>query len=95
MANGKLTLRGAIEKIDEFCPIKISFNGIVLYNDYDSDVETKDGVYGEVGVPIDVIPSRLWQFDKYIVNSINIQIVEFHHSIVEIYGEYQEEEDEI
>jgi hypothetical protein len=92
MANGKLTLRGAIDKIDEFCPIKIIFNGIVLYNDYDSGIEIEKGVYGEVGTPIDVIPNRMWQFDKYIVNSINIEIVEFHHSIIAIQGEYQEEE---
>ncbi len=92
MANGKLTLRGAIEKTASFCPIKIIFNGIVLYNDYDSDIEIEKGVYGEVKTPIEVIPNRIWQFDKYIVNSINIEIVEFHHSIIDIQGEYQEEE---
>ncbi len=92
MSNGKLTLRGAIEKTAAFCPIKIIFNGIVLYNDYDSEVKIEEGVYGEVGTPIDVIPNRIWQFDKYIVNSINIEIIEFHHSIIAIQGEYQEEE---
>lgn len=92
MSYGKLTLRGAIEKTAGFCPIKIIFNGIVLYNDYDGGIEVEKGVYGEVGTPIDVIPNRIWQFDKYIVNSIDIEIIEFHHSIVSIQGEYQEEE---
>lgn len=92
MSNGKLTLRGAIEKTAVFCPVKIIFNGIVLYNDYDSDVEIEEGVYGEVKTPTEVIPNRMWQFDKYIVNSINIEIIEFHHSIIAIQGEYQEEE---
>lgn len=92
MSYGQLTLRGAIEKIAEFCPIKIIFNGVVLYNDYDSDIKIAEGLYGENDTPINVIPNRIWQFDKYVVNSINIEIVEFHHSIVSIQGEYQEEE---
>ena len=92
MSYGQLTLRGAIEKTSAFCPVKIIFNGIVLYNDYDSDIETENGMCGETVAPIDVVPNRIWQFDKYVVNSINIEIVEFHHSIVYIDGEYLEEE---
>ena len=92
MSNCELTLRGAIEKISVFAPVKIIFNGIILYNDYDSDVEVNEGLCGETDMPINVIPNRIWQFDKYIVNSIDIEIVEFHHSIVFMQGEYQEEE---
>ena len=91
MSYGQLTLRGAIEKTASFYPVKIIFNGIVLYNDYDSDIEIENGIYGEVGTPIDVVPNRIWQFDKYVVNSIDIEIIEFHHSIISIQGEYQEE----
>lgn len=90
MINSELTLHEALKKVDVFCPIKIIFNGIVLYNDYDSDIEIEDGVYGEILPPLSVVPDRLWQFDKYIVASINIEIVEFHHSIVTIQGEYRE-----
>ena len=90
MKNSEITLREAIEKIDLFCPIKIVFNGIVLYNDYDSDVEVADGIWGEIYPPINVVPDRLWQFDKYIVTDINIEIVEFHHSIISMQGEYKE-----
>lgn len=90
MSHGELTLRGAIERISAFCPIKIMFNGIVLYNDYDSDIEVDKGLYGETDTPINVIPNRIWQFDKYIVNSINIETIEFHHSIVSMQGEYSE-----
>ena len=93
MSHGKLTLRGAIEKVSVFSPAKIMFNGIVLYNDYDSDIEVDNGLYGEIDTPINVIPNRIWQFDKYIVNSIDIEIVEFHHSIVSMQGEYLEEEE--
>ena len=94
MKCSELTLRNAIEKLDVFCPIKIIFNGVILYNDYDSEVllETlNDGyeVYGENFPPISVIPDRIWQFDKYIVTSMNIEIVEFHHCIVTMQGEYR------
>ena len=92
MKCSEITLREAIERADVFCPIKIIFNGIVLYNDYDSDVEVEDGVYGEVKVPMNVVPDRIWQFDKYIVTSMNIEIVEFHHSILTMQGEYREED---
>jgi hypothetical protein len=92
MSHGELTLRGAIEKISVFSPVKIMFNGIILYNDYDSDIEIEEGMFGETDLPISVIPNRIWQFDKYIVDSIDIEIVEFHHSIVSIQGQYQEEE---
>lgn len=91
MKVSEITLRETIEKIDDFCPIKIIFNGVVLYNDYDSDVEIKDGVWGEIDLPINVIPDRLWQFDKYIVTSLSIEIVDHHHSIISIQGEYKEE----
>jgi hypothetical protein len=91
MKVSEITLRETIEKIDGFCPIKIIFNGIVLYNDYDSNIEIKDGVWGEIDLPINVIPERLWQFDKYIVTSLNIEIVDQHHSIISIQGEYKEE----
>ena len=84
----EITLREAIEDVEKFAPVKIIFNDIVLYNDFDSELEIEDGVYGEILPPLSVIPNRLWQFDKYVVTSIKIDIVEFHHSIVTIQGEY-------
>ena len=90
MKCSEIPLREAIEYVDKFCPVKIIFNGIVLYNDYGEDViEIEDGVWGEVKPPMDVIPDRLWQLDNYIVTSINIEIVEFHHSIIIMQGEYK------
>ena len=90
MKCSEITLSKAIEKLDTFSPVKIVFNGIILYNDYDEDVlEIEDGVWGENRLPIDVIPERLWQFDNYIVTSLNIEIVEHHHSVVTMQGEYQ------
>lgn len=84
MKNSEITLREAIEKAEVFCPVKIIFNGIVLYDDYD---------YDENEAPMNVVPHRIWQFDKYIVTSVNIEIVEFHHSILAMQGEYVDEVD--
>lgn len=93
MKISEITLREAIEKLDIFCPVKIIFNDIVLYNDYDEHMlEIEDGVWGENKLPIDVIPDRLWQFDKYIVTSLNIEIVDHHHSVVKMYGKYDKNE---
>ena len=93
MEYSEITLREAIENISVFSPVKILFKNIVLYNDYDEDVvEIREGVYGEDKPPIDVIPNRLWQFDKYIVTSLNIEIVDYHHSVVTMQGEYQNNE---
>ena len=85
MKNSEITLREAIENVDIFCPVKIIFNGVVLYNDYDGDD------IGECDIPLNVIPDRIWQFDKYIVTDINIKIMEFHHSIISMQGEYRED----
>lgn len=90
MSCSELTLRRVIEKLDTFNPVKIIFNGILLYNDYDSEIELEDGVYGETLLPITAIPDRLWRFDNYIVTSIDIEIVQYHHSIVSLQGEYKE-----
>ena len=85
MKNSEITLREAIENVDIFCPVKIIFNGIILYNDYDGDD------IGECDIPLNVVPSRIWQFDKYIVTGINIEIIEFHHSIISMQGEYRDD----
>ena len=83
MECSEITLREAITNIKDFLPVKIIFNGVVLYNDYDDDE-------GESDAPLNLIPDRIWQFDKYIATSINIEIVDFHHSIITIQGEYEE-----
>lgn len=93
MEISEITLREAIEKIEAFSPVQIIFNDIYLYNDYGEDViEIRDGIYGEDKPPMTVIPDRLWQFDKYVVTELNIEIVEYHHSIVKMRGKYQNNE---
>lgn len=82
----EITLREALEKVDVFCPVKIMFNDVLLYDDYDEYLETKP--------PMEVVPSRLWQFEKYVVTSIIIDIVDYHHSIIMIEGKYKTEDDD-
>ena len=92
MKCSEITLFYAIRCFDSFCPVKIIFNDMVLYNDYDSEVEIEDGLYGEIMPPLAVIPERIRDFENSIVTSINIEIVDFHHSIVTMYGEYRKNE---
>ena len=91
MKCSEMTLYRAIYYVNSFCPVKIIFNDIVLYNDYDSKVEIEEGLYGEIAPYLSVVPDRIKNFEKSIVTSINIEIVDFHHSIVTMRGEYKEE----
>jgi len=84
----EITLIEAISMLDGFAPIKISLNGIVLYNDYDSEVEVEPGVYGEVKPWQEVLMTRLWQSKDYIITDINVKIVQYHHSIITMRGRY-------
>lgn len=89
MRQSEITLIEAIAMLSAFAPIKISLNGIVLYNDYDSDIEIEPGVYGEVKRPLEVLTERLWQAKDYVITDIKISIVEFHHAIVDMRGRYK------
>lgn len=78
----EITFTCAVQRVQDFLPVKILFNGIVLYDDWDFD---------EPHTPtIDVLSQRLWQIDRYIVDEINIKMVDFHHSIVSMQGHIEE-----
>lgn len=89
MKQSEITLIEALSMLDGFAPIKISLNGIVLYNDYDSEVEVEPGVYGEVTPWQDVVMKRLWQSKDYIITDISVKIVQHHHSIISMRGRYE------
>lgn len=89
--NTELTLREVVEKIDTFCPVKIVFNGIELFNDYDDVDYSQNQFAGTTGF-VELLANRLWHFDDYLVTSLNIKIVEFHHAIVELEGHIKERE---
>ena len=82
-----------IDSINQYSsPVKIIFNDLVLYNDYDSNVEIEDGVYGEIAPPYIAVPERIKKFKNSVVTSVSVRTVHHHHSIVTITGDYREEE---
>jgi hypothetical protein len=89
MKQSEITMIEALSMLDAFSHIKISLNGIVLYNDYDSGIEVEPGLYGENKAPLEVIPERLWQAKDYIVTDVHISIVQHHHCIVKLKGRYE------
>ena len=91
----EMRLHEIIGKIELFSPIKITFNNLELYNDYDSTQVRESAIgycyYGEVLPSVKVVPERISSYRNSIVESIEIEFVEFHHSIVHIKGKYIEE----
>lgn len=91
MKQSSRTLSEVISMLDIFAPIKIIYNKEVLYNDYDGDniatvLEDDTKVYGEVMPPKVVIPDRIKGREDNIIDSINIKIVSYHHSIITLKG---------
>jgi hypothetical protein len=79
-----------LEDLRSFNPVKICFNGFVLYNDYDSNIEVEPGVFGEIESYLIVVPQRLkTALDNYdvFVTGFDLRTVHNHHSIVYLYGE--------
>lgn len=68
-------------------PAKIYYNNKEIYNDYDSTVEIEFNIYGEIAAPEVVIPERNPELLNKKIFSLQIEIVDFHHSIVWLKGE--------
>lgn len=82
----------ALKLLDPMNPVKVVYNKKELYNDYDSKTVLRvlangDKVYGEVQPPNIIIPVRFPELLSKRVYTINIEIVEYHHSVVYMYGE--------
>ena len=78
MKCSEITLREAINMTEIFCPIKVVYEDIELYNDYDSNEQFS---------PMLAIPMRMSGLENCIVTEIHIEFVDFHHSIITIKGE--------
>ena len=90
MYKDKMSISEVLDRLTAFNPIKICFNNIVLYNDYDSKEEVEPGVFGEIESYKTVVPKRLkTALDNYdvLVKKFEVVIVQHHHSIVYLYGE--------
>ena len=79
----EITFFEAVQKIQDFLPVKILFNSVVLYDDWEWDED--------LAPTWDLLSDRLWQADKYIIDKINIEIVDFHHSIIHMKGKRRED----
>ena len=88
----EITLSDLLDKLDSLSPVLITYNNKELYNDYNSKTVIKvldNGVkiYGEL-LPYKInIPYKFPELLNKKVYKINIEIVEHHHSIVNITGE--------
>ena len=92
MKCSEITLHEAINMIEIFCPIKVVYDDIELYNDYDSDrvveiLEDGTEIYGERYPSARVIPIRIKGLESRLVTEIHIEFVDCHHSIITIKGE--------
>ena len=83
MVHSTVTIAEALDELSFISPIKLVINDQVIYDDYEGS---------ENGPLMDVIKERLPDADKYVIEYMNIVIVHFHHSIVEIRCEVREDE---
>ena len=88
----EIELWEALKMLDSLNPIKVVYNKKELYNDYDSKkvleiLEDGSKVYGENTPPDIIIPIRFSELTNKRVYEINIEIVDYHHSIIYMYGE--------
>ena len=85
--NNNLTLEQAIEKISTFNPVKIYYNNSILWN---SELEIDDEfVTFEKAFSLFAYTNKNWE--SYRVFNIEIQIIDFHHSIIHLYGKENKE----
>lgn len=83
-----IKLYEVIGKLGDSSTVKVTFNGEEIYNDYDSTKAVADGVYGEIYPLSMVATDRIDGYKNSIVKSINIEVVDFHHTVIEIHGKY-------
>jgi hypothetical protein len=83
MAHSTVTISEAIDGLSFIPPIKLTVNDNVIYDDYEGD---------EKVALEDALRERLSDADKYVVTYINVVVVHFHHSIVEMRCEVREDE---
>ena len=86
MKHSEITLSEAIQMVNNFLPIKIIYNDEVLYNDFDTEID-EFGESGESYPPNVIVPYRIKGRENNIINTVKIEIVQSHHSIVTLRGE--------
>ena len=83
MAHSSVTISEAIDGLSFIPPIKLIINDEVVYDDYEGN---------EKMCLEDAIKDKFPGIDKYVVEYMNIVVVNFHHSVVEMRCEVREDE---
>lgn len=79
-----------LDMLRGFNPIKVCFNDVELYNDYNSTVEIEPGIVGEILPYMVAISERIKNvLNEYdvLVTKLELLPVSYHHSLVYLYGE--------
>ena len=68
ITHSEITVKEALECLDNFCPVKIIINGCVVFNYYDDEK----------------CVASIEDFNECLVTGLHVDIVCFHHSIISI-----------
>ena len=83
----EITLQEALEKLDCWCPVQIWIDGKIIWDD---ELSIDDSSW----IPYHEFKNNVGNDSYYhqtVVSSIEIEIVHFHHSIIQIYTQLREE----
>ncbi|MEE1303251.1 MAG: hypothetical protein UHD64_10750 [Bacteroidales bacterium] len=88
--NTEISLMDAISMIDNFCPIKIYYNGKVLWDD-----DGSMGVYMPLEAALENYKIKHPNWSQILIHSIKIDIDHFHHGIIRLKGRVVKHKDSI
>lgn len=77
----EISLMDAISMVDNFCPIKIYYNGKLVW-----DGDASMGAYISFETAIGNFKIKNPNWGNILIHSIKIDIVDFHHSIIRLKG---------
>jgi hypothetical protein len=83
MGHSSVSILEAIDGLAFMPPIKLIVNDKVVYDDYEGDENVS---------LVEAIKGRFPDADKYVITYMNVEIVHFHHSIVEMRCEVEPNE---
>lgn len=77
----EITFEEAINKIMAFNPVKISYDGEVIWDD-SLDIS----IWKPLGEALNIFYIKNIYYNFYMITNINISITEYHHTIIDLYG---------
>ena len=77
----EISFMDAISMTDKFCPIKIYYNGKLVWDD-----DASMGAYISLESAIDNFKTKHPEWQQIMIHTIKIDIVSFHHSIIYLKG---------